>query len=481
MLLVTAVPFLRAAAELVCEFIKAMDSYKISANIPFAIGGNRGGKSLVCPMSYILLKSYISLKPPYTKIHFLYDGNTPKELTQLAFDGIRNGANSIVFLCDRTVQKSLLHIGADAADVEDYSVVGCYECGAKDEVTCSCSGKLNLAKVLEVVLFGGKELKTGAAVGNENERCDFKSFDELMQAFYDQLEYFCHATIEIVNCYESYYPFIHSSPIFSSTYISSLENGGDIYCNNSAKYTNSSINAVGLATAVDSLAAIRKLVFEDKIMSMAELRAVLKADWQGREDLRLLIKNKYPKYGMGDNDTDSISRDIFKALDSFITGKSNVKGGVYRLGTFSIDWRVDYGKYTGASANGRKAGEMLSLNTGASIGGDRLGVTAHIMSVSGCDGSLTPNGSVLDLDLHSSAVQGDAGLRAMMSTLETYEKLGGFAVHYNVLDTAVLKDARQNPEKYPNLQVRLCGWNALFTSLDSAAQEDFIKRAENKE
>lgn len=184
---------------------------------------------------------------------------------------------------------------------------------------------------------------------------------------------------------------------------------------------------------------------------------------------------------MSDGETDRSAADIVRVLDRAITGKPNKKGGVYRFGTFSIDWRIDFGKHTAASANGKKHGEMLSLNTGAAVGADRNGVTAHILSVCGCGGALTPNGSVLDLDLHTTAVAGEKGLAAMTATLETYEENGGFAVHYNVLDSAVLRDAQKHPENYPNLQVRLCGWNALFTSLGKQSQDDFIERAEKRE
>ena len=273
---------------------------------------------------------------------------------------------------------------------------------------------------------------------------------------------------------------VHSSPIFSSTYLSCLENGGDIYCHGSAKYCNTSINAIGLATAVDSLVAIKKLVYEDKTVTLSELKNILKNDWEGHEELRLMVKNKYPKYGMGDSEADAIARGIYETLDKAITGKANVKGGIYRFGTFSIDWRIRHGEMTAASADGRRKGEMYSLNGGAALGCDRNGATGNIASLCACGCELTPNGSVLDLDFHISAVKGDEGLNAMVATLETYNKLGGFAVHYNVLDGNILRDAQKNPENYGNLQVRLCGWNAKFVSLKKKSQDDFIARADGK-
>ena len=276
---------------------------------------------------------------------------------------------------------------------------------------------------------------------------------------------------------EAHYRHVHSAPIMSGTYISAMEKGGDLYCDYTAKYNNSSVNAVGLATAVDSLAAIKKLVFDDKSITMDDFTEILRSDWKNEEPLRLMIKNKFPKFGINDKNTDRIATDIVDVLYSTVSGKPNVKGGIYRLGLFSIDWRWDFGKKTAASADGRHSGETLSQNTSASFGADKDGATAHLLSVTAIDASKTPNGAIVDIDLHSSAVQGENGIKTLISTLKTYFELGGFAVHYNILDTEILKDARQNPEKYPNLQVRLCGWNVLFSSLSEKEKDEFIARS----
>ena len=144
---------------------------------------------------------------------------------------------------------------------------------------------------------------------------------------------------------------------------------------------------------------------------------------------------------------------------------------------FSIDWRWSFGEKTAASADGRLSGETLSQNTSASFGADTEGATAHLLSAAVIDTSRTPDGAIVDIDLHSSAVRGENGLRALVTSLRTYLKLGGFGVHYNVLDTEILKDAKENPEKYPNLQVRLCGWNVLFSSLSEKEKDEFIARS----
>ena len=463
------------------DFILEIDRLRAPANIPFMLGGaDENENDLISPLSELILKTYISLKPANTKLHILCTDNTPKELMRAAFEGIKKGSNSIVFMNDRMVRKALVKLGESSYDAREYSVVGCYECGGREETACTCNARVNIPKALELALHNGCDGLTGEKIGlSLNSEPD--TYEILYEAFRSELDYLVSQAITITDKYEKLYPFVHSSPFFSSTYPSCLIAGNDVYCGYTAKYNNSSLVAIGLATAVDSLAAIKKAVYDDKKYTIREIVKILDSNWADNEILRRTIINKYPKYGNGIKEIDAIAAGIVNDLSDMVNNRPNVKGGVYRLGLFSIDWRVDFGRHTAASADGRMNGEPLSQNTGAVFGADRYGVTAHILSVTSIDTSNTADGAILDLDLHSSAVQGDNGTAMMVSTLETYFKRGGFAVHYNVLDTGVLHDAKAHPEKYPNLQVRLCGWNVKFTELSPEAQDEFIRRSEYTE
>jgi formate C-acetyltransferase len=205
----------------------------------------------------------------------------------------------------------------------------------------------------------------------------------------------------------------------------------------------------------------------------------MRSNWQGAERLRLTVKNKFPKYGMGDKTADALAADLVERLAEMINKAPNAKGGVYRLGLHSITARWAIGAALGATPDGRLAGETVSLNSGASFGADREGITAHILSVTEIDATNSPNSVTLDIDMHSSAVKGESGLEAMYASLVTYLRRGGFSIHYNVLDGRVLRDAQKNPENYPNLQLRVCGWNILWNDMDRREQDEYIKRAEN--
>ena len=461
---------------LLVDYIKEIDSWKAVANIPFALGGtDADGKCLINELSYLLLDTYRQAQTVETKLHLLCSANTPDSFLSKAFEAIRAGDNSMIFLSDEKIIESLEKIGISREDAVRYHVVGCYECGGEEELTCSCNARVNIPKALELALNNGKDMLTGKQIGlplTQSPAC----FDDLYAEFKRQLTYLCQCAMKLTDLYEANYPRIHAAPIFSATYTSALEKGGDLYLDYAAKYNNSSVNAIGLATASDSLAAIRKLVYQDQRLSLSEFTEILRSNWKDQTPLRLLIKNRYPKYGLGDPATDALAKGIVDTLADAISGKPNAKGGVFRLGLFSINWTWSFGEKTAASADGRLAGDPLSQNTGATSGADREGATAHLTSVASIDTSRTPNGSIADIALHSSAVQGENGIRTLTATLKTYFELGGFGVHYNILDVATLKDAKLHPEKYPNLQVRLCGWNILFSSLTDKEKDEVIHR-----
>ena len=467
------------AMELIRDFLLETDRLRVGSNLPFAIGATPSGESHT-ELTLPFLKAYRAAELKDTKLHLLYRRDIPEEILREAFSAIREGNNSILFMSDEKITESLIKLGEDPDDAKNYHVVGCYECGGRGEVTCSCAARINLVKAVEYAMSGGVDLLSGNTVGLQNDGV-FRDFDSFFREVVRQAHHLCACAMELTEHYEKDYKRIFAAPVFSSSYEFALKSGKDFYYANGAKYNNSSLNALGLATATDSLSAIRKLVFEDEELTLAQLTKMLRTNFRDNEVLRLRIKNRFPKYGVGDPNTDSLARGLVDAVAEFTNGRPNARGGVWRLGTFSIDWRWDFGAHTAASADGRLSGEPISQNSGASFCQDKEGATAHMLSVAAIDSSLTPNGTVLDLDLHSSSVSGDNGLRALIDGLCGYFELGGFSVHYNVLSSEVLRKAKAHPENYPNLQVRLCGWNVLFSSLTDKEKDEFIRRAEVKE
>lgn len=468
------------ARKMVRDYVAELQCQNQSANQPFSLGGtDKDGNCLVNELSYAFLEEYIALNPPRVKIHVLCADDMPEKFLKTALDGIRKGANSILFMGDSVIKKSLNRLGIEDEDIIDYHVDGCYECGGFGETTNPATARISIAKAIELALNGGKDIRTGFEIGIPTEKAP-ESFEEFLREFYRQLSHICKITMDYSGKMEMLYPRLHAGLLFTSSYPEYMEKGTDVYVGFGAKYNDTSINGVGLGTAVDSLMSIKKLVYDDKKMSLPELNELMKNNWEGEEALRITAKNKFPKYGTGDAEVDGYAADIVDFLGKEINKKPNVKGGVYRLGMMSIKWRWSFGEGLAATPDGRLAGETTSLNTSASFGADREGATGHILSMTSLDSTNSPNGAVLDLDLHYSAVKGESGLNALYATLKTFLDNRGFAVHYNVLNADVLREAQKNPQDYPNLQVRVCGWNNLFSNLGKAEQDEYIIRAEGE-
>ena len=450
------------------------------ANTPFYLCGlDSDGRAVTNELTQLFIDEYDKLDVIDPKIHIRYTPDLEPEFVKRVLGIIAEGRNSIVFLNDEVVIKALVALGEDEADARNYVPIGCYEPAAMGkEVPCTCAGKLNIAKAVELAITGGYDMTDGGAICPDDAQVEsFSDFTDKVKRILSRL---IDKKIELINAYERNYMKINPAPFYSAAMKDCVASGRDAYAGG-AKYNNTSVNAFGLAEAVDSIVAVKKLIFDAKKLSFTELRDILKADWEGNEPLRLMCRSKLPKYGNGEAEADAIMLDLTEFVSDYINGKANGRGGVYRCGMFSIDWYTPFGEFVGATPSGRLASTPVSKNLNPVIGADKGGVTSLINSVSKIDYTKVPNGAVLDLLLHSSVTKGEEGRCAMLGILKTFMANGGFAIQFNALNPAVLKKAQASPEKYRNLQIRLCGWNVYFVNLSKAEQDEFIKMSEASE
>lgn len=466
--------------ELIRYYLFEYHLKKVGSNTPFMLcpfleNGNDASNKL----TDIILTEYASLGVHDPKIQILYRPDLPDRVLKVAAKSITKGNNSFVFVNDRVAREALINNGADEKDALDYSLVGCYEplCSHK-HIAGTCNGKINVPKAIEAALLCGKCMLTEKVIGLMCKSPDeYKTFEEFYDEVKHQLRHFIDMTIAVTNAKELAYKTINSTPFMSPLTDDCMAKGLDSY-HGGVRYFDSSVDVFGIGTAADALCVIKKLVFSDKEISLGELAKILKNDWKDCEALRLKCLKNYPKYGNGDKEADGIANDLFEFSAGLINGRQNSKGGVYRLGTFSIDWAYSFGQKTGASADGRHAKEPVSKNMCPSIAADKNGVTAVIRSALTFDYTKVPNGTVLDIMLHSSAVSGDDGINVLVSLIKAFMSGGGFAIQFNIFDSEALKDAKKNPQKYPNLQVRLCGWNVYFNNLTEYEQDAIIRQSE---
>ncbi len=451
---------------------------KIPFDLPFCLAGiDQNGDEVTNELSYLIVDVYDELNIHSPKIHIRVSDKTPADFLLRVLSAIRKGNSSFVFINDKTAIESLVRVGVEEIDARNYVPIGCYEPAVWGvEMGCTGNSGVSLPKAIEFVINDGADLKTGKLCSLKPGKIN--SFDDFVFEVKRQLTHITSIAMDYVCKIEKLYDRINPDSIQSALYERSLETGVDVY-EGGAKYNNSSVYFISIATLIDSLCAVKKLVFDDRLVTYDELKAVLKNDWRNNEDLLARAKGLSEKYGASNPFADELTKDISVFLAALVNNKKNSRGGVFKAGLFSIDQGFILGEKTMATPDGRRAGEPFSKNLCATVGMDIKGVTSLINSVTHIDMADFSDGSVLDVVLHPSSVQGDDGLVAFMSLVKTFFKKGGLAFQGNVFDSDDLKEAQINPEKYKNLQVRVCGWNAYFVDLSKAEQDAFIKQAES--
>jgi len=447
---------------------------------PLYLGGtNLDGSSKVNELSYLILDVYEELGIFNPKVQIKVNHNTPKEFVLKVCDMIRRGKSCFVFCCEPGFVEAMKAYGVTEDEAIEFDISGCYESKVRgNEVATGCAS-FNALKPVLYVLYNGYDSELNKQIGiKTGETSELKTFDDFYSAYVKQCDYIMETAIDLVDKFERCFSLVNPSMIYSATVEGSLIKGEDAY-QNGAKYNNSGIGISGFAQAIDSLLAVKKFVYEDKLVSLEQLKSALDNDWEGYENLRLKIKNYNCKYGNGNKDVDEFSKKLLDRIFTRFNNRPNARGGVYKTELHSALYFVRQGKKTGASPDGRRKGEEISKNASPSVGMDREGVTALINSILRLEPSAHHEGCCLDLMLHPSSVEGEDGLEAMYALLMAYLNNNGMSLQMNVFNTKMLIDAQKNPEKYQNLQVRVCGWNVLWNNLSKAEQDAYIERAKN--
>ena len=446
---------------------------------PFYLAGtNMDGTTKVNELSYWILDVYDKLGIYCPKIQIKVSKSTPREFLLKALEMIRHGISSIVFCNEDIITQCLMSRGCTYEEAVDSAISGCYEYKAKGKDIGISLQYFNVLKPISWVMDNGFDFVNGEQMGLQTGEAEsFTTFDQFYRAYLAQLEHLLSGYMWIFDSLETRVNEINPSLLFSATVPACMDTMTDALDRGIENTTDSLI--CGLGSAVDALMAVRELVFEDKIVTLAELKKALDADWVGYETLQAQARNGRHRYGNGDDMADSYAAAIVRFIHDRLTGRINSHGGRTNLELHSARTFISHGRRTKATPDGRKAGDENSKNASPSPGADRNGITALIRSATRIDTVLCNSGFCLDAMLHPSAVQGEDGLTALYGVLMTYMNKGGASIHFNIFSAETLLDAQKNPEKYRNLQVRVCGWNVLWNQLDKKEQDAYILRAGN--
>ena len=450
-------------------------------NQPVFLGGETAdGDTEINELSYALLAVYDELGIYNPKIQIKVTEHMPQSFLEKALDMIRRGRNSIVFVSDSTMRKALIRQGATEEEARLCNVKGCYEYSVQENLTTDMN-YMNLLKPLEFALFEGCDGVTGVRYGYKSPAPEnISSFEEFYDIYKKQLRTLIDMSVETVNAIEPYLSYINPQSMLSATYVSCLESGKDAL-SGGAKANITNLACGFIADLADSLTMIQKYVFEKKELSLSDFARIMKDDYEGNELFRRKLLSDREKYGNNRERPDRFATEIISLITDYVQKKDNAKerGGFWDCSFHVARMSYYQGDRTLASPNGRKKGEELSKNCSASMGQNREGATAAILSVTKINASAFAGDACLDLGLLPQAVKGDDGLAAMLGLLRTFMKRGGHAIHMNVFDADTLRDAQAHPEKYEDLQIRVCGWNVLWNNIDKVEQDGFIRQAES--
>jgi formate C-acetyltransferase len=375
--------------------------------------------------------------------------------------------------------KAIMSYGASYEEAYDFDIRGCYETGVRANEVSTATGYINALKAVEYAFNQGFDKRIGKQVAIKSpEITNATTFEEFYNIFITQWSYLIETSIDIGNTFEKYLSYVNPSSMYSATIEHSLKQGKDAY-QSGVKFNNSAMLNCGFASAVDAIMAVYELIFEKQTTTFEELKSALDNNWVGYEKLLIKAKRCAHKYGNGDALADRYAEVLARYYAMKVGNRPNARGGVYKPIMHSAMQFVVQGEKTLATPDGRKEGEETSKNASPSIGADRNGATALLSSAIKLHPNMYTESFCIDVMLHPTSVQGQDGLVAMKSLLDIYLKNDGMSLQFNVFNADTLRDAQAHPEKYENLQVRVCGWNVLWNNLPKAQQDAYIARSEN--
>lgn len=436
------------------------------------------GKDATNEIDYLMIEAQRRVRMLQPTLSILYHNKLPDELLLRAAELVKTGLGMPAFFnADLNIQGLIYH-GASLEDARNQCQIGCVERGFSHSASPMLGGAINMPKMLELALHDGKDPVTGKQLGPKTGNPEnFTSFQELSDAIRKQFRYFItrYADYEFsghaVNARHFPMPFV------SALVDDCLEKGMEV-SSGGARHYMLGFGPVGTIDLADSLAAIKKYVFEEKQLTMAEVLKALEADFEGCQEIQQLLLNA-PKYGNDDDYVDNIVRQWYTIFYDEHQKLRDHLGGMIRPFAISVSWHGPLGAKTSALPSGRKDKATLADGSvSASPGCDKNGPTALLKSASQAIDTVKYFSSLLNMKFHPSSLSTTAGLRKLIALIKTYIDLGGHHVQFNVVSTETLRDAQIHPENYKDLIVRVAGFSAYFIHLDPVIQNEIIRRTE---
>ena len=468
------------------------------------IGGvDRNGQSAANELSFMILEIQEELHElqPGLSIHIAE--NTPDDFLLEGIKVIRQGHGYPSIFNPDTYVKEMVRAGKTLEDAREGGCSGCIEVGAFGKEAYLLTGYLNTPKILEITLNNGIDPETGKKLGLETgDPRQFKTFEELYDAWHRQMVYFVNLKLSVNNYIERMFS-LYAPATFLSLYIDDCIEKGRDYYSGGARYNTTYIQCTGLGTITDCFTALKKHVFEDKRYTMEEILEACKNNWGaplsspegdtiplqsneapsgavGGAVMRAYIRNHTPFFGNDDAYADTIAVRVYDDLVKAIEGRPNTRGGKTQLNMLSTTCHNYFGSVCGATPNGRFAHFAISDGTSPAHGSDTHGPTAVIKSLGKLDQTKS-GGTLLNVRFVPQLLKREEDQKKLASLIRTYFKFGGHHIQFNIVDTTTLHDAQQHPDEYRDLLVRVAGYRDYFNDMTEQLQNEIIARTENDE
>lgn len=374
----------------------------------------------------------------------------------------RLGTGTVAIYNNDFIIKNLVDFGYDIREARDFANDGCWEIQIPGK-TCFIYSPYDVVTILDHVLGADGE-----------ETPDYPEFEDLYRAWVKDNR---AAAENIIENYAKGWGTDGRPNTLVSLFIEDCVENAAGYNSRGARYTVFSPHASGLPNVINSLWAIKKYVYDEKKLTLDELVGYLRNNWEGQEDLRRQILKDFIGYGNADPEIDAFGKRVLHDFSWFQRERRSYNGVLLPAGASTFGREIGFAPQRAAQADGHLAHEILAANITPTPGSDKNGPTAIIKSLGALDLSSLVNGTALDMKIAPSSVKGEDGINALVGLYKTFIDVGGIFVHIDIVDNKTLLDAREHPDKYPTLAVRVSGWSARFVTLNRDWQEMIIKKS----
>ncbi len=439
-------------------------------------GKKRDGSDATNELSYLALKATAELQTHQPGLSVRLHQDAPQDFVDAVTHLVSLGTGFPAIHNDQAGYQMLINAGYSPEDARDWNNCGCVVPHYRNTFEWTSAVNVSFTAALEYALNKGYSRMTGEKMGlDEIDPRTYGSYEEVEEAFFRQFDKLIETSVEVSLLAQELHTELVPRPFLSSTNGRCLEEGFDLV-DGGAKYNLGPVlTGIGLAVTSNSLAAIKKLVFEEKLVDMKTMIDALDANWEGYESLREACQNA-PKYGNDDEYVDAIARKIANHYYNEVHGYEDYYGNPFNSAFMGISNYLPTGKVIAATPCGRKATEPLSEGVSPYAGSDRTTPLAAMRSAAKLNQDMHSGGTLLNLRLQNDLVSTKRGQSNLGAMIQAFFSLGAFHVQFNTLSTETLLEAQEHPEQYRDLLVRVAGYSTQFVNLSRSMQDAIIAR-----